>query len=80
MPYAICEQQRRRSACASRSLIITFVVRRLDSIIPLLAISKMSRPWLVPVAEQAGLCLTWSKIPEDRYSRDEAHISQSVAS
>ena len=41
-----------------------FVVRRLDSIIPLLAISKISRPWLVSVAEQAGLSLTWSQTPK----------------
>ena len=33
----------------------------LDSIIPLLAISKISRFWLVTVAEQAGLSLTWSQ-------------------
>ena len=44
--FAICEQQRRRrrrSACASdlRSLINAFVVRCLDSIIPLLAKSKI---------------------------------------
>ena len=26
------------------------------------------------MAEQAGLSLIWSKTPEDRFSRDEAHI------
>ena len=26
------------------------------------------------VAEQAGLNLTWSKIPKDTFSRDVAHI------
>ena len=44
--FAICEQQRRRSACAMRSLISTFVIRCLDSIIhvPLVStcISKIS--------------------------------------
>ena len=39
--YAICEQQRRRSY--PRSLISTFVVRCLDSMTYILAISKVSR-------------------------------------
>ena len=54
---AICEQQR----C---SLISTFVVCYLDSIIPILAKSKISRLQLVSVAEQAGLSLTWSETPK----------------
>ena len=49
--FAKCEQQRRRSACAEtarmlahpRSLISAFVVHCLASIIPILAISKVSR-------------------------------------
>ena len=57
-----------------RSLINTFVVRCLDSIIPLLSIAKISSLHLASVAEQAGLCLTWSQTPEDRFSHDEAHI------
>ena len=56
-----------------RSLSSAFVVRRLDSIIPLFAISKISRSWLVSVAEQAGLSLIWSQTSEDRFSRDGAH-------
>ena len=41
--FAICEQQRRRSACANslRSLISTFVIRCLDSIIPLVSIYEI---------------------------------------
>ena len=46
------------------SLISTFVVRCLDSIIPTLAKSKISRPCLAPVAEKAGLRLTWSETPK----------------
>ena len=38
-----------------RCLISAFVVRCLDSKIPLLAKSKSSKPWLVSVAAQAGL-------------------------
>ena len=65
--YATCEQQRSRSACASasapldqRRLISAFVVRCLDSIIPIFAISKISRLLIVAVTEQAGLSFTLS--------------------
>ena len=47
-----------------RSLISAFVVRYLDSIIPILAKSKISRLQLVSVVEQAGLSLTWSETPK----------------
>ena len=57
-----------------RSLISTFVIRCSDSMICMLAISKVSRFQLVSVAEQAGLNLTWSKISEDIFSCDVAHI------
>ena len=46
------------------SLIDVFVVRCLDSIIYILAISKISRLWLSSVAGQAGLCLTLSQTPK----------------
>ena len=55
--FAICEQQR-------RSLISTFVVRCLDSIIPLLAIAEISRLYLASMAAQAGLSLPLSKTPK----------------
>ena len=48
----------------SRNLISPFVVCCLDSIIPILAKSKISRLWLVSVAEQASLSLTWSQTPK----------------
>ena len=55
---AICQQQRRRS----RSLISAFVVRCLDSIIPLVSIFEISILfYLASVAAQASLCLTWSE-------------------
>ena len=57
-----------------RSLISAFVVRCLDSIKPIVAKSKISRLHLVSVAAQTGLRLTWSETPEDRFSRDEAHM------
>ena len=56
------------------SLISIFVIRCLDSIIPILAKSKLSRLMLVSVVEQAGLNVTWSQISEDRFSRDDAQI------
>ena len=56
------------------SLISTFVVRCLDSMICILAVSKVSRFQLTSVAEQVGLNMTWSKIPQDMFSRDVAHM------
>ena len=40
-----------------RSLISAFVVRCLDSIIPLDSIAEISRLYLASVAAQAGLCM-----------------------
>ena len=59
--FAICKQQRRRSACR---LISAFVVRCLDSIIPLVSISEISSLYLASVAAQAGLSLTLSETPK----------------
>ena len=47
-----------------RSMISAFAVRCLDSIVPLLAISKHSRLKLTSIAEQTGLSLTWSQTPK----------------
>ena len=52
------------SACVPHSMITAFVVRCLDSIIPLLAIAEISRPKPVSVAKQAGLSLNWSQTPK----------------
>ena len=57
-----------------RSLISTFIVHHLDSIICILAIYKVSIFQLGSVDDQTGLNLTWSKIPEDTFSRDVARI------
>ena len=46
------------------SLISAFVVRCLDSIIPLLAIAEISRLYVASVAVQTGLSLNWSKPPK----------------
>ena len=46
-----------------RSLISTFVVLCLDSTTPLVVVFEISRLQLASAAEQAGLNLTWSKIP-----------------
>ena len=50
-----------------RSLIRTFVVRCLDSIIPLLSISRISSLYLASVAEQAGLSLPCSQTPKTSF-------------
>ena len=46
-----------------RSLISTFVVCCLDSIIPLVSISNILSLYLASEAEQPGLSLTWSQTP-----------------
>ena len=59
--FAICKQQRHRSACTSAQSISAFVVRCLDRIIPLVSISEISSLYLAHLAAQAGLCLTSSQ-------------------
>ena len=71
MPYAnnkVADQP-----AHARSLISTFDVRCLDSLICIHDISKVSRFYLASVAEQA-LNLTWSNILEDTFSRDVAQM------
>ena len=62
MPYA--NNKGADQPAHPRSLISTFVVRCLDSIIPLLAIAEISIFWLASVAEQTGLSLTWLRTPK----------------
>ena len=57
-----------------RSLISTFVVRCLDSVMSLVSVTKYSSPMLASVAEQAIMSLTWSETPEDTFSHDEAQL------
>ena len=56
------------------SLISTFVVRCLDSIMPILAKPEITILKLASEAEQAGLSLPWSPTPKDKYSQDMAHL------
>ena len=72
MPYA--NSKGADQPAHPRSLISTFVVRFLDSIISILTISIVSRIQLASVAEQASLSLTWSETPEDTFSHDEADM------
>ena len=74
MSYVICEQKRRRSACACAQSISALVVRCLDSVMSLVSVIKISSIMPVSVAEQASLSLTWSETPEDTFSRDEAQL------
>ena len=56
-----------------RSLISTFVVHCLDSMIPLVSISEISSLYLASV--EAGRFVSYLVAnTEDRFSRDEAHI------
>ena len=73
--YPICEQRRRRSACASAKSADQrlFFVHCLDIIISLLAIAEISR--LASLWSWAGRFESYLvKNPEDRFSRDEAQI------
>ena len=72
--YVICEQQRRRSACASAQSDQRLCFRCLDSIISLDSIAEISRLKLASVAAQTGLCLAWSETPEDTFCRVVAHF------
>ena len=72
MPYA--NNKGADQPAHPRSLINTFVVRSLDSIMPVVSISEISSFYLASVAEQAGLCLSWSQTPKTGFSRDEAHM------
>ena len=57
------------------SLINTFVVRCLDSVMSLVSVTTISSLMQASVAEQASLSLTWSETPEDTFSHDKAHIN-----
>ena len=48
----------------------------LDRIIPLVSIAEISSLYLASVTAQAGLSLTWSQTPEDRFSRDGAQLDE----
>ena len=72
MPYA--NKKGADQPAHPRSLISIFVVCCLDSIISLVSRSDISRSYLVSVAEQAGLNVTWSQTLEDTISLDGAPI------
>ena len=57
-----------------RSLISTFVVRSLDSIVSLVSVSEILRLWLASVSEQARFKSIQVANPEDGFSRDEVHV------
>ena len=57
MPYA--NNKGADQPARPHSLISTFVVLCLDSIIPLVSISEISSFYLASVAAQADLSLTW---------------------
>ena len=47
-----------------RSLTSAFIVRCLDSIVPLVSLSKLLSLYLVSVTAQTGLSLPWSQTPK----------------
>ena len=74
MPYA--NNKGADQSAHLRSLISTFVVRCLDSIISIVSIPEISSLYLASVAEQSSLSLTWSKIPEETFSHDMAQVKE----
>ena len=60
-----------------RILNSTFVVRHLDSIIPLVSISEILSLYLASVAAQAGLCLIWSETPKTGFLVTRLKLQQS---
>ena len=59
-----CQMRTTKAQISLRSLISTFVVHCLDSIIPLVSISEVSSLYLASDAVQAGLSLHWSQTPK----------------
>ena len=74
MSYAICEQQRRRSACASAQSDQRLCFRCLDRLMSLVSVTTIPSLLLASVAEQASLTLTRSETPEDTFSHDKAQF------
>ena len=66
MPYA--NNKASDQPAHPRSLISAFVVRCLDSIIPLVSISEISSLYLASRAAQVGLSLNWSQTPKTIFS------------
>ena len=62
LPYA--NNKEADQSAHPHSLISTFVVPSLDSIIPVVNKYQISRLKLVSVPEQTGLSLTWSHTPK----------------
>ena len=73
MPYA--NNKDADQPAHPRRLISTFVVRCLVSTIMSVGATPEIKTFLITyVAEQAGLSLTWSQTPKDRFSYDLAHL------
>ena len=72
MPYA--NNKGADQPAHPRSQISAFLVRCLDSIIPLVSIAEILSLYLAAVAEEAGLSFYLVTNPKDRFSRDVAHI------
>ena len=61
LSWGVCEQQRRRSACACAQTDQRLCYPRFESIISNFATSEISIVYLISVAEQAGLNLALSE-------------------
>ena len=72
--FCICENKDADQLRGNREADRCLCFRYTDSTIPLLPIYEITSLQPSSVAVQPGLCRTWSKTPEDRFSHNEAHI------
>ena len=76
MPYA--NNKGANQPAHPHSLINTFDFRCLDSIIPLVSMSKILSLCLASVAAQAGLSPTWSQTPKTGFLMTRLNIINQV--
>ena len=73
--FCICENKDADQLRGNREADQRLCFRHMDSTIPLLPISEISSLKPSSVAEQPGLCRTWS----ETFSYNEAHLQQQSA-
>ena len=72
--FCICENKDADQLRGNREADQRLCFRYTDSKIPLLSKSKIASLSPSSVAEQPGLCRTWSETPKTGFSQNEAHI------
>ena len=73
--YAMCDKKGSDQPAHMCSLISAFIICRLDSIIPWIAISKNFKTLASLCRWVSWLCLTWSQTHKDTFSRDRVQLT-----